>query len=244
MLFFVIPRPPVIDKDVPKIFDTRPTTRRIMVALYNYEARDSQDVSFKKGDRLEVLDDSEEEWLSALHLVTKQRGYIPGNYVAPELSVESEEICAGDADSPDTIELWFSKRAISKGTPDASLFIIIFFAIPTPFSERSFDFGYNGLNLENVMIQCYKFFEYKRQAGQSLENYLTQLRTLVSGWEFESQEKSLIRDQIILHLEEEQLQERILRESDPTLEKVVQFIKAAEVSREQVKSIQRRIILE
>ena len=63
-----------------------------MVALYNYEARDSSDVSFKKGDRMEVIDDSEGDWLNVIHLITKVQGYIPGNFVAAELSVESEEL--------------------------------------------------------------------------------------------------------------------------------------------------------
>ncbi|XP_060535161.1 tyrosine-protein kinase Src64B isoform X2 [Cylas formicarius] len=64
---------------------------RVVVAVYSYEARDSQDVSFKKGDRMEVLDDSDGDWLMVVHLTTKERGYIPGNFVAPELSVESED---------------------------------------------------------------------------------------------------------------------------------------------------------
>jgi hypothetical protein len=82
------------------IIRTRPTpTRppvsvkgRIVVAVYNYEARDSSDVSFKKGDRMEVVDDSEGDWLNVIHLMTKVQGYIPGNFVAAELSVESEEL--------------------------------------------------------------------------------------------------------------------------------------------------------
>ncbi|EEZ99753.2 tyrosine-protein kinase Src64B [Tribolium castaneum] len=64
---------------------------RVVVALYNYEARDSSDVSFKKGDRMEVIDDSEGDWLNVIHLITKVQGYIPGNFVAAELSVESED---------------------------------------------------------------------------------------------------------------------------------------------------------
>ncbi|KAJ8970634.1 hypothetical protein NQ317_000164 [Molorchus minor] len=76
----------------------------VVIAMYNYEARDSQDVSFKKGDRMAVLDESEGDWLKVEHLITKEIGFIPGNFVAPELSVESEEfsefgrnvsICAG-----------------------------------------------------------------------------------------------------------------------------------------------------
>lgn len=68
-----------------------PVKGRIVVAMYNYEARDNTDVSFKKGDRMEVVDDSEGDWLNVVHLITKMQGYIPGNFVAPELSVESEE---------------------------------------------------------------------------------------------------------------------------------------------------------
>ena len=36
--------------------------RRIVVALYNYNAREDTDVSFVKGDRMEVLDDTESDW--------------------------------------------------------------------------------------------------------------------------------------------------------------------------------------
>lgn len=64
---------------------------KIVVGLYNYEARDNTDVSFKKGDRMEVIDDSEGDWFIVVHLLTKERGYIPSNYVAAEMSVESEE---------------------------------------------------------------------------------------------------------------------------------------------------------
>lgn len=73
---------------------TRPsisTKGRIVVAMYNYEARDGQDVSFRKGDLMEVISDTEGDWLKVVHLITKVQGYIPGNYVAPEWSVESEE---------------------------------------------------------------------------------------------------------------------------------------------------------
>lgn len=61
------------------------------MALYNYTARESTDVSFVKGDRMEVLDDSEPDWWKVLHLTTLQEGLIPWNFVAVERSVESEE---------------------------------------------------------------------------------------------------------------------------------------------------------
>lgn len=40
---------------------------------------------------MELLNDSDPDWLFVEHQQTKQKGYVPGNYVAAELSVESEE---------------------------------------------------------------------------------------------------------------------------------------------------------
>jgi hypothetical protein len=40
------------------IFVAVPQQRgRVVVAMYNYQAREATDVSFTKGDRMEVLDD-------------------------------------------------------------------------------------------------------------------------------------------------------------------------------------------
>lgn len=65
--------------------------RRIVVALYNYTAREDTDVSFVKGDRMEVIDDTESDWWKVQHLTTRQEGLIPWNFVAEERSVNSEE---------------------------------------------------------------------------------------------------------------------------------------------------------
>lgn len=65
--------------------------RRIVVALYNYTAREETDVSFVKGDRMEVLDDTENDWWRVVHITTRHEGLIPWNFVAEERSVNSEE---------------------------------------------------------------------------------------------------------------------------------------------------------
>jgi hypothetical protein len=64
---------------------------RIVVAVYNYQSREMSDVSFVKGDRMELLDDSELDWWRVRHLRTGEEGLIPWNFVAEEKSVESEE---------------------------------------------------------------------------------------------------------------------------------------------------------
>ncbi|XP_049327501.1 proto-oncogene tyrosine-protein kinase Src isoform X4 [Astyanax mexicanus] len=61
------------------------------VALYDYESRTSSDLTFKKGERLQILNNMEGDWWLARSLTTGESGYIPSNYVAPSDSIQAEE---------------------------------------------------------------------------------------------------------------------------------------------------------
>ncbi|XP_027723526.1 tyrosine-protein kinase HCK isoform X2 [Vombatus ursinus] len=61
-----------------------------VVALYDYEAIHREDLSFRKGDQMVVLEKSG-EWWKARSLATRKEGYIPSNYVAQINSLETEE---------------------------------------------------------------------------------------------------------------------------------------------------------
>ncbi|CAD5206584.1 unnamed protein product [Bursaphelenchus okinawaensis] len=67
-----------------------PLTGNIYVALYDYEARTDDDLSFKRNDLLEVLDDSLGDWWYARSVVTSKVGYIPSNYVAKHKSISAQ----------------------------------------------------------------------------------------------------------------------------------------------------------
>lgn len=62
----------------------------VFVALYDYEARTTDDLRFKKGEHLEVLDDLKGDWWFARSKKTHLQGYIPSNYVAKLKSIEAE----------------------------------------------------------------------------------------------------------------------------------------------------------
>ncbi|XP_016004314.1 tyrosine-protein kinase HCK isoform X1 [Rousettus aegyptiacus] len=62
----------------------------IVIALYDYEAIHHEDLSFQKGDKMVVLEESG-EWWKARCLTTQKEGYIPSNYVARVDSLETEE---------------------------------------------------------------------------------------------------------------------------------------------------------
>ncbi|XP_019623821.1 PREDICTED: tyrosine-protein kinase Src42A-like isoform X1 [Branchiostoma belcheri] len=71
------------------------TQSKIFVALYDYDARTEEDLSFKKGDHLEVINDSTGDWWLARTLKqaapgVRKEGYIPSNYVAKVRSIEAE----------------------------------------------------------------------------------------------------------------------------------------------------------
>ncbi|XP_045452470.1 tyrosine-protein kinase Src42A [Melitaea cinxia] len=63
---------------------------RIFVALYDYDARTDEDLSFRKGEHLEILNDTQGDWWLARSKKTKHEGYIPSNYVARLQSIEAE----------------------------------------------------------------------------------------------------------------------------------------------------------
>lgn len=66
------------------------TNTKIFVALYDYDARTDEDLSFRKGEHLEILNDTQGDWWLARSKKTRQEGYIPSNYVAKLKSIEAE----------------------------------------------------------------------------------------------------------------------------------------------------------
>ncbi|KAI1243390.1 hypothetical protein IHE44_0000994 [Lamprotornis superbus] len=62
----------------------------IVVALYPYDGIHEEDLSFKKGEKLKVIEESG-EWWRAKSLTTRKEGFIPSNYVAKVNTLETEE---------------------------------------------------------------------------------------------------------------------------------------------------------
>ena len=71
--------------------DSQASVTHVLVALYDYDARTQEDLSFRKGERLELINRPDGEWWEARSLTTNQRGFIPSNYVAEERTINAEE---------------------------------------------------------------------------------------------------------------------------------------------------------
>lgn len=61
----------------PLLLDVQPMYR----AMYDYEAQDSEEVSFSEGDLIEDFTVLDEGWGTGVVQSTGQRGMIPSNYV-------------------------------------------------------------------------------------------------------------------------------------------------------------------
>ncbi|XP_072512493.1 proto-oncogene tyrosine-protein kinase Src isoform X2 [Salminus brasiliensis] len=78
------------------------------VALYDYESRTASDLSFNKGERLQIVNNTEGDWWLARSLTTGKSGYIPSNYVAPSDSIQAEEWYFGKITRRDSERLLLS----------------------------------------------------------------------------------------------------------------------------------------
>ena len=63
----------------------------IFIALFDYDQRTSEDLSFKKGERLEIINNQDGDWWQARSMETMREGYIPSNYVAEHKTIQAEE---------------------------------------------------------------------------------------------------------------------------------------------------------
>jgi len=98
--------PPDPMRPMPQIPDTDVATAKIFVALYDYDARTDEDLSFRKGEHLEILNDTQGDWWLARSKRTRQEGYIPSNYVAKLKSIEAEPWVVVVFLSPDYFRRW------------------------------------------------------------------------------------------------------------------------------------------
>ena len=67
----------------------------------------------------------------------------------------------------------------------------------------------------------FKFFSYNQGEGQLIDEYVTELKARSQHCEFGDLRESLIRDKIVLGVQDKKIQERLLRETDLSLDKAI-----------------------
>lgn len=90
---------------------------------------------------------------------------------------------------------------------------------------------------KNITFERHTFNTRNQEEGETIDQYATILRTLASTCEFKDLKDGLIRDRIICGINNQNIRERLLRETDLTLEKTLNICRAAEHSRQQLKTM-------
>uniref|UniRef100_A0A8C2IER3 Tyrosine-protein kinase Yes n=1 Tax=Cyprinus carpio TaxID=7962 RepID=A0A8C2IER3_CYPCA len=89
----------------------------LFIALYDYDARTEDDLSFQKGEKFHIINNTEGDWWEARSLDTGKSGYIPSNYVAPVDSIQAEEWYFGKMGRKD------AERQLLAGTMSPEAFL-------------------------------------------------------------------------------------------------------------------------
>ena len=88
---------------------------------------------------------------------------------------------------------------------------------------------------KNTTIRRHKFFTHNQHDGQPFLEFVTELKTLSDECEFTTLRDSLIKDMIICGICDNKLRERMLNETDITLEKAIKIGIAAEETKRHIK---------
>ena len=63
----------------------------LFVGKYDYDSRTEDDLGFKKGDLLYIINSNTADWWFAQQRVSGDKGFVPSNYVAEYKSLDAEE---------------------------------------------------------------------------------------------------------------------------------------------------------
>ena len=87
-----------------------------------------------------------------------------------------------------------------------------------------------------MIYERYRFNNHKQEPGESIAAYLTELRTIAKNCQHEDvTPEEILRDRIVLGIQDNKMRERLLRYNDLTLQKAIDLIKAAKQTEHQVK---------
>ena len=81
---------PVKDDEPPEDIPVGPP-KLIYVSLYAFHGRNEGDLSFVKGEKIEILNNVDGDWWYGKSCSTKLTGYVPSNYIEPVNSLKSYE---------------------------------------------------------------------------------------------------------------------------------------------------------
>ena len=91
---------------------------------------------------------------------------------------------------------------------------------------------------KNVVYERYVFNSCFQAPEESIDCYTNRLRKLASSCQFEALTEEMIRDRLVIGIQDKSTKARLLREKDLSLDKALDMCKSSEITSKQLKSIQ------
>lgn len=92
--------------------------------------------------------------------------------------------------------------------------------------------------IKNESVSSHIFFTRNQEPGEMFDAYLTELKKLSNDCNFGTLKDRLIRDRVVAGILDKRVKDRLLRETDLTLEKTIKICKSAELSEQHVKKFE------
>ena len=89
---------------------------------------------------------------------------------------------------------------------------------------------------KNIIMERYKFNTRVQRNDETADQYVTELKLLAKNCEFGILESELIRDRVVYGIMSERVKERLLREQDLRLDRVLELCRINKQSEQQMKS--------
>ena len=90
---------------------------------------------------------------------------------------------------------------------------------------------------KNVVYERYLFYNRKQKEGEQFEQFLTHIKKLAQNCEFGDLQDQMVRDRVVMGINDTVVQERLLRVENLDLKKTVDHCGAAEISQAQIKTL-------
>ncbi|KAK5642690.1 hypothetical protein RI129_008857 [Pyrocoelia pectoralis] len=90
---------------------------------------------------------------------------------------------------------------------------------------------------KNIIYERYMFNKRTQAEGESIDVFVNDLRTLVKTCEYKDEADNLVRDRIVLGINDLRVQERLLTIENLTLKNAVDICRADEITKEQLREI-------
>lgn len=91
---------------------------------------------------------------------------------------------------------------------------------------------------KNVIYERFQFYNRNQKENEPFENYMLSIKKLVKSCEFGVQEADMVRDRIVIGINDSKLQEKLLQTDDLDLTKAIEICKTFKMVKEQTKTIQ------